>query len=185
MPGQPDNNGDEDYVHFDGSGLWNDLCPSFCVPNLGLIELPPETRASYMAFGTSCPGPFGTTPNLFAPPGQAPVIGSSSFLRVAGLPLSVTIPVFIFGFSTDFATSPAGTYALPLELGILGWPGCFQFVSMNDLAYTITTSGFVEHSITLPLYPFLAGMQFHAQALVLYAGGPVAATNAVTATAGW
>ena len=141
--------------------------------------------ASYAPFGLGCPGPSGATPTLFAPPGEAPVIGASSLLRVSNLPLSVTVPVFIFGFSTTQATGPAGNYPLPFDLGVLGWPGCSQLVSLNDSVYTITTTGSADHTVTLPPFAFLAGLQFHAQSLVLYSGGEVAVTNGITATAGW
>ena len=141
--------------------------------------------ASYAPFGLGCPGPSGATPTLFAPPGEAPVIGASSLLRVSNLPLSVTVPVFIFGFSTTQATGPAGNYPLPFDLGVLGWPGCSQLVSLNDSVYTITTTGSAEHTVTLPPFAFLAGLQFHAQSLVLYSGGEVAVTHGITATAGW
>ena len=141
--------------------------------------------ASYVPFGSGCPDPSGATPTLSAPPGEAPVIGASSLLRVSNLPLSVTVPVFIFGFSTTQATGPAGNYPLPFDLGVLGWPGCSQLVSLNDSVYTITTTGSADHTVTLPPFAFLAGLQFHAQSLVLYSGGEVAVTNGITATAGW
>ena len=142
-------------------------------------------QAAYTPFGVGCPDPSGTTPTLTALAGQVPRIGTSSTLRVGSLPQVPTIPVFILGFSNTVASGPAGNYPLPVDLGILGWPGCQQLVSVDDSIYTITTNGFVDHVVTIPPYAFLAGMQFHAQALVLYTPMGVAVTNAVTGTAGW
>ncbi|MEZ6036731.1 MAG: hypothetical protein R3F29_04580 [Planctomycetota bacterium] len=141
--------------------------------------------ASYAPFGGGCPGAGGVTPTLVAPAGQAPIIGAASTIRVESLPLAVTIPVFIFGFSTAYATGPSGNYPLPADLGGLGWTGCQQLVSLNDTVYTITTSGFADHQVILPQLAFLAGLQFHVQGLVLYSSGEVATTNGLTATAGW
>ena len=141
--------------------------------------------ASYVPFGVGCPQPGGATPNLYAPAGEAPVIGTSSVLRVDNLPTTVVVPVFIIGFSTTYSTGPGGNYPLPLELSALGWPGCYQLVSLNESVFTITTTGSADHTFTLPNYGFLAGLQFHVQVLVLYDGGDAAVTNAITATAGW
>jgi len=183
-PGQPDNSGNEDYVHYLGNG-WNDLCPNNCAQHAGCIELPTLWPATYVPFGTGCLGAGGIVPDLYAPPGEAPRIGSSSTLRVDGLPTSVTVPVFILGFSTTQSTGAGGTYQLPLDLAVLGWTGCAQLVSLNDSVFTITTTGYADHTITLPPIAQLAGLQFHAQTLVLYSGGAVAVSNAITGTAGW
>ncbi|MGK0302064.1 MAG: hypothetical protein ACI89X_002946 [Planctomycetota bacterium] len=141
--------------------------------------------ASYTTFGAGCQDPNGQVPSLAAVAGDLPRIGTSSRSRVSNLPLSVTIPVFIFGFSNSQGTGAFGNYPLPQDLGILGWPGCDQLVSLNDSIYTITTSGYADHTITIPAFPFLVGMQFHAQALVLFRPGGVAVSNAVTGTVGY
>jgi hypothetical protein len=95
------------------------------------------------------------------------------------------VPIFILGFSTTFDTSPAGSYPLPLDLGILGWSGCQQLVSINDTALTITNTGVASHTVSIPAIPLLAGLQFHAQALVLYSPSGVTVSNGITGTAGY
>ena len=162
------------------SGQWNNQS-NWVRP--GIAERGPP--GSYTTFGIGCVGPNGLVPDLQALPGQTPAIGSSSVIRVSNLPLSVTIPVFILGFSNSHATGAYGNYPLPLDLGILGWPGCDQLVSLNDSIFTITTTGYVDHTVTIPAFPFLVGMQFHAQALVLYTPSGVAVSNAVTGTVGY
>ena len=182
---QPDNSGNEDFVHYHGDGLWNDLCPSNCQEHFGLIELPTDQPATYSSFGSGCSGPNGVAPSLFAVSGEGPRIGSTSYLRCADLPLAVTVPIFILGFSNTFAVGPAGGYPLPQDLAPLGWPGCPQLVTLDDTTFAITTSGSVDYAVAVPPLPFLAGVQFHVQALVLYTPTGVAVTNGVTGTAGW
>ncbi|MFT7535145.1 MAG: hypothetical protein ACI85K_001096 [Hyphomicrobiaceae bacterium] len=134
---------------------------------------------------SGCPGPNGVAPTLSALPGEVPRIGAASSIRVSNLPLTVTIPVFILGFSNTQGSAPGGVYPLPLDLGILGWTGCAQLVSLVDSIYTITTAGYVDHTITIPAFSFLAGMEFHAQVLVLYAPTGVAVSNGLTGTVGY
>lgn len=153
------------------------------IDNVSVTRLSPI--AAYVPFGNGCPDSSGTTPSLLPPPGQAPRIGTTSKLRVAGLPLSPTVPVFVMGFSNTLASGPGGSYPLPIDLAVLGWPGCSQLVSVDDSHYAITNAGFVDHSFTIPAQPFFAGLTFHCQALVLYTGGAVAVSNGITATAGW
>ena len=152
---------------------------------LAVSGAPMQPVASYAVFGSGCQAPSGQVPSLAAVAGDLPRIGTSSRLRVSNLPLSVTIPVFILGFSNSQATGAYGNYPLPQDLGILGWPGCDQLVSLNDSIFTITTTGYADHTVTIPAFPFLVGMQFHAQVLVLYAPSGVAVSNAVTGTVGY
>jgi hypothetical protein len=150
---------------------------------------PTAMSASYSVFGAGCPGPYGTTPILSAPAGSLPRIGSQSTITVSNLPIGILcVPVFVLGLTNQFDTGPGGVYPLPLDLGILGWPGCQQLVSINDTAYYITSSAGswqATHTVTIPPLPLLVGMQFHAQALVLYHPTGVAVSNGITGTAGY
>jgi hypothetical protein len=153
---------------------------------LAVRGTPNTPLASYTPFGSGCPGPVGSSPTLFAVPGSRPRIGASSTITVNNLPTGVVcVPIFILGFSTTFDTSPAGSYPLPLDLGILGWSGCQQLVSINDTALTITNTGVASHTVSIPAIPLLAGLQFHAQALVLYSPSGVTVSNGITGTAGY
>lgn len=55
-PGQPDNQGNEDFVHYLGNG-WNDLCPANCPAHMGCIELPVAAPSSATTYGAGCGTP--------------------------------------------------------------------------------------------------------------------------------
>ena len=148
---------------------------------IGLPRLP----ASYSTFGSGCVGPTALVPTLAPVVGDVPRIGTSSRLRASNLPPTVTAPVFVLGFSNTYAVGPGGGYPLPQDLAPLGWPGCEQLVTLDDTTLAITTSGSVDYVVVVPPFSFLAGVQFHVQALVLYSPSGVAVTNGVTGTAGW
>src|SRR5690606_2732618 len=135
--------------------------------------------------GSGCLGPNGQSPVLGAISGDVPRFGSTFHLRVSGLPLVVTIPLFVFGFSNTQASGAFGLYPLPQDLGVLGWPGCDQLVALDGSFYTITTTGYADHSVAIPSFSILLGLEFYAQALVLYAQAGVAVSNGLTGTVGY
>jgi hypothetical protein len=192
-PGNPNNGStiDEDAAHLFGTigGLdqwkWNDETASFANILRPLIELPVlATPAWYAQFGSGCPGPNAAAPVLAGVPGEPPRLGTTSRIRVSNLPLAVTVPVFVLGLSNTWDSGPPA-YSLPLDLGFLGWPGCAQLVSDDVSAFAITTTGYADYSILVPQSVPLIGFTFHAQTLVLYSGGGVAASNGVTGTVGF
>lgn len=141
----------------------------------------PRDLGDAAPYGAGCVGPNGLVPVLAAVPGEAPRPGTTSHLRVTNLPLTLTIPVFVVGFSD--AWDPDG-YPLPLDLGILGWTGCSQLVADEILYWEITTAGQADQPITIPAgYPL--GFTFYVQALVLYTPDGVAMSNAVTGVVGY
>ncbi|MBM3961481.1 MAG: hypothetical protein FJ306_06220 [Planctomycetes bacterium] len=97
----------------------------------------------------------------------------------------VTVPVFMFGFDNAMNHGSSTSYPLPFELGVLGWSGCQQWVSLDLKEFAITTTGSAQHTVQVPFLPPLVGWSIHAQALVLYHQGSVAVSNAVTAAVGW
>lgn len=142
--------------------------------------------ASITPFGQGCLGPYGQTPTLAAAPGSLPRLGRPCTFVVGALPVGlVTVPVFVFGFDNAMNHGSGGSYPLPFDLGLFGWPGCQQLVSLDLTAFAITTTGSAQHTLQVPFQPPLAGWSIHAQALVLYHAGGVAVSNAVTATVGW
>jgi len=184
-PGEPnDYMGAQDFGNIGvcAAGSWDDGGVELLA---GVIELPAIHHATYMPFGSGCAGPTGVVPSLSSVADGVPQIGTTSYLRCADLPLAVTVPIFILGFSNTYAVGPAGGYPLPQDLAPLGWPGCPQLVTLDDTTFAITTSGSVDYAVAVPSLPFLAGVQFHVQALVLYTPTGVAVTNGVTGTAGW
>lgn len=194
--GEPNGGTIENVVHLClpwGAGTadstWNDapnISSPWGVPSRGIMEVSALLVADYAPFGIGCLGPTNMTPLLASVAGETPRIGSTSHIRVSNLPTGViNVPVFVIGFSNSFDTGPAGQYPLPLDLGILGWPGCNQYVSLNDTVYYITTTGTADHAVTIPPFPFLAGMSFYAQVLALYHPTGAAVSNGLIGTVGY
>jgi hypothetical protein len=188
-PGQPDNGGgNEDAAHLWGSNAgsnqwkWNDETDTFSGILRPLIELSNLAGASFVQFGSGCPGPAGV-PALAGVVGEPPRVGSTTRIRVSNLPVSVTVPIFVLGLSNTQDPGPPA-YPLPLDLGILGWSGCSQLVSDDVVSLTITTSGIADYTLGVPMNLALVGFAFHAQALVLYSTSAVAASNGVTGVVG-
>lgn len=193
-PGEPTNGmGIEDWVHLGlpWSGpqaypFWNDSpngSTSYGWVCRGIIEATSLTTATYAVFGNGCPGPSNQMPMLSGVPGEEPRLGTTSRIRISNLPLSVTVPVFVLGLSNTQDPGPPA-YALPLDLGIIGWPGCSQLVSDDVSAFAITTTGQADYTIAVPMHLGLVGFEFYAQALVLYSTGGVAVSNGVTGIVG-
>ena len=163
--------------------LWNDETESFANIVRPLIETPTLTPASYATFGSGCSGPTGVIPTLAGVSAEPPRLGSTSRIRVQNLPNSVTVPVFVLGSSNTMDPGPP-SYALPMDLAILGWPGCQQLVSDDVFDFAITTTGQADYAIAIPSNANLMGYEFHAQVLVLYSPAGVATSNGVTGTIG-
>lgn len=142
--------------------------------------------AAYTPFGSGCLGPNGLVPSLAGVPGEVPRAGTTSHVRVTNLPATATIAVFVIGLSNSW--DPDG-YALPIDLGVVGWPGCPQLVADQGISYAITTTGEADQGISVPAgYP--PWFAFYVQALVLYQNPPnppyaAAVSNAVAGIVGY
>ncbi len=143
--------------------------------------LPPS--ASYTPFGTGCLGPNGQVPRLTAAANELPAIGTTSHLVVDQLPAALALTVFVLGFSNTWEAS-AG-YALPLDLGVVGWPGCDQLVSTEVMVAVPTLTGEADYALTWPMNAGLAGFTYYAQALVVYVPTGAAVSNALTGVVGY
>ncbi len=188
---EPDNaNGDQDY-----GGLWRipggvgggwGWCDSGSGGGLAAIievaQLSPA--ASYVPFGAGCSGPGGLVPALDGVVGEPPRIGTTTRMRVTNLGPLLTVPIFVLGMSNTVA-SDGTPYPLPFDLGVLGWTGCDQLVSMDATTFTITTTGQVDYSLLVPMGSTLAGFVFYVQVLALYHPTGVAVSNGLTGTVGY
>jgi len=143
-----------------------------------------SSPASYTQFGAGCNDPFGGTPSLAGVSGGEPRLGTTSWMRVSGLPASVTVPILVLGTSNTMDPGPPA-YELPVDLGPLGWPGCQQLISDDVLLYEITVTGQADFAMDIPLQVSLIGYQYHAQAFVLYTPSGVAVSNGLTGTVGY
>ena len=187
---EPDNNGDQDFgalwripVGVGGGWGWADSGDG--VAYAAIIELSQAVPAAgYTSFGSGCLGPTGIAPTLDGVASEPPRIGSTTRVVVSNLPSVVTVPIFVLGISNTDASGSA-SYPLPFDLGVLGWPGCQQLVSLDATAFAITTTGQAESLIPIPNVASIAGFEFFMQALVLYHPSGVAVSNGLVANVGY
>ncbi|HEX5050403.1 MAG TPA: hypothetical protein VFZ65_01395 [Planctomycetota bacterium] len=142
-----------------------------------------EGPSSYTAFGAGCLGPNGLVPALAAVGGELPRLGTISHIRVSNLPMNLTVPIFVLGTSDTMDPGPP-SYALPFDLGVLGWSGCQQLVANQAAFAAATFTGQADYAMTVPLNVTLLGFRFFAQAIVLYLPTGVAVSNAVRGVVG-
>jgi hypothetical protein len=143
-----------------------------------------SSLASFASFGSGCVGPTAQAPLLTGVATEPPRVGATARMRASNLPLAVTVPIFALGLSNTHDQGPPA-YPLPLDLGLVGWPGCAQLVSDDVISFAITTSGIADYALAVPMNLVLVGFTFHAQALVLYSPSGVAASNGVTGIVGF
>jgi hypothetical protein len=135
------------------------------------------------SFGSGCTGPNALVPSLAGTGGALPRLGTTMQFRVANLGGGFTVPVLVLGLSNTVSAGPPA-YALPFDLGGLGWPGCQQLVSLESTTATVSFGNEVDFPLAIPLTAALAGFQFHGQAIVFYQPTGTAVSNGVTAIVG-
>jgi hypothetical protein len=111
----------------------------------------------YGWFGPGCAGTMPVAQNVAA---TQPRLGQALSVTIDNLPLNVAF--FLLGFSRT--ASPFGP--LPLDLGLLGAPGCSGRVS-PDATTVIAGPGTAMWSLGIPNTASLLCTQFYTQALVL------------------
>jgi hypothetical protein len=142
-----------------------------------------EPSATVTSFGAGCPGPNSQVPSLAAVPGELPHLGTTFHFRVDNLPASFAVPILALGLSNTVAAGPP-PYALPFDLGVLGWPGCQQLVSLDATFATASFGTHVDFPLAIPLVVALLGFTLHGQAIVFYPSNDVAVANGVTVVVG-
>lgn len=140
--------------------------------------------AAATSFGVGCAGSNGVP--ALAPQGQ-PVLGTIFQIVASNLPGGSPLVIGFFGMSR----TSWGFYQLPVELGPQGMPGCFLLVAPPPpgiIVSSFASGGQCAWSYSIPLAPFLAGLEIYFQALVpdSMAGNPLGATvtNAIRARLG-
>jgi len=111
---------------------------------------------AFNIFAAGCPGSAGITHIDAAPPR----VGMTT--RVVIKPLPQKAALLVFGFSNT--TSTLGS--LPLDLTVLGLPGCLGRVSLDFTASVRSASSSATWSLAVPNVPALAGVIAHCQAIV-------------------
>ena len=118
-----------------------------------------STQATFDSFGTGC-SLGSATPELTAVANSRPQIGSALRLEVSPAGSQV---LFVAGLSD--ATYPGGS--LPLDLSLLGMPGCELLTSIDFTSWQTPVADRATTAIAIPLRRDLIGQQFFAQALVV------------------
>jgi PKD repeat protein len=115
--------------------------------------------AGYGFFGAGCAGTLGITHVLNA---NQPVIGGTVTLNLDNLEFGIA--VMVLGLSN---TLSGGAIPLPLDLGILGAPGCPLRVSLDATDTVVGTGTTATWSFAIPSNPLLLGFQLYNQAAAL------------------
>jgi hypothetical protein len=136
------------------------------------LAIGPTPVATMLTFGTGCPGS-----NLLAP--VLGFTGPPALGATFGVTLANALPnagvLLIIG--TSRVADPLGS--LPRDLGIIGMPGCSQYVDLMITAFTLANgAGAAQLNITLPGNPIFAGTRLPMQWLCLDAlANPFGATT--------
>lgn len=147
-----------------------------------LWEFTPPHVPAWSAYGLGCAGSAGV-PSLVARAGSVPALGATFVLRAANLPARAGSAVLLQGLRFD----TLGGRSLPLDLGVLGMPGCDLWLAPEPAISTLVAHGGnrVDLSMRIPADPRLAGLLFSSQVLTLdpaAPGGVGAVSNAGIAT---
>lgn len=141
-------------IAYDGTGDSADDWYIDATPTLGG---PNDVGDAYL-FGIGCPGTAGV-PVLQKAPGSRPFVGSTFDMRVAPLPVA----------ALPFALGLLGVtpFPLPVDLTIIGMPGCLAYASQDLILPAALGPGFATISLSIPAATALVGSVFYIQAAVL------------------
>lgn len=114
--------------------------------------------ARFESFGQGCAGAMAAPE--FSPI-MLPVTGQTYLMQINNLPLSAAFHVL--GFNNQ--VSPLGN--LPLDLGIVGAPGCKLRVRPDNVMFLGGSQNSAVFALPIPSLPSLVGMRFFEQAAAL------------------
>ena len=144
-------------VHFGGSA------PAGTNNETWLFTSPTAVIPTYSKFGNGCAGPIGTPTNQ----STGARIGQNFVVDVGNCP-TPELALFYIGVSNT--TSSLG--ALPIDLGLLGAPGCFARISPDISQFGFGATGLVSFSTAIPNDPYFLSVSIYTQAF------PFSASNA-------
>ncbi len=114
--------------------------------------------SSYAVFGAGCAGTFGVPGNTA---NVSPRIGGTTVITVTGMAQNVGL--FMIGSSnTMWNAAP-----LPIDLGIVGAPGCKLRVSDDIDMFIVGSGNAARLSLSVPNSTVFLAIQFYTQCLVL------------------
>ena len=119
----------------------------------------PCRLAGYWVFGAGCIGTNGVPSNTAS---AAPQIGTTFAISFGNLP-APELALVLFGFNNTMS----GLGPLPLNLSVIGAPGCFVRVSPDITAFQSGAFGSTHYSLIVPNTYGLVGLSIFTQALVL------------------
>ncbi len=117
------------------------------------------STAGYGWFGQGCAGTLGMTSIVAS---TQPQIGGALSTTVDNLPFGIAI--MVIGVSN---TISGGAIPLPLDLGLLGAPGCPLRVSLDVTETLIGAGNTANWNFSIPAQPALMGYRLYNQAAVL------------------
>ncbi|MCA8971418.1 MAG: hypothetical protein KDC95_16615, partial [Planctomycetes bacterium] len=137
--------------------------------------------ASYMPFGSSCPGSSGIAVHAGGP--RLPWVGDTADLSLSG-----AVPTSAAAFVLGLSDTTWGALTLPIDLTVLGATGCSLYASM-DVVVAVPTSATGTASIAIKIPPIasLSGARFFTQFFAFDIAANslgMTLTNAVTGTIG-
>ncbi|MGE3174620.1 MAG: sorbosone dehydrogenase family protein [Planctomycetota bacterium] len=131
--------------------------------SVGSVRRVRPTGAAFAPFGQGCAGT--AAPPVLQATG-APQLGATFQLTVTGLRPQEPWAVGMLGFARD----RIGPAPLPLDLAVVGMPGCAGWIEPDRLELLAGAGGLAPWSLPIPLDPALSGFAIFAQALVADAG---------------
>jgi hypothetical protein len=127
-------------------------------------------RPGFATFGLGCPGAGA---QLSAR--TLPALGTTFTLDAIGLPVSGLVSVLLGTSNLTWGALP-----LPLDLGLIGLPGCSLYTSVELATGVPNNAGTATWSVPIPNDPSLRGLTFFDQVLV-NAAGALSLSNASSA----
>jgi alpha-tubulin suppressor-like RCC1 family protein len=124
-----------------------------------IVRLGPPS--SYVRLGTGCAGSMAATRLV---PLDTPRIGAVLEVALDNLPADLAV------LFTGLSTTSSRFGPLPLELSVLGMPGCAAYVSDDAVTVVAGSGNRARFTLAIPNAPNLVGLPFHQQALVLDPG---------------
>ena len=115
---------------------------------------------SYTPFGAGCAGVVGV-PELRAVAGSRPGLGLAFAQSILNVPSNIAIA------SLGFSTSSSGGIPLPLELTVVGMPGCTMWIDPAQSTFLFTATTTATVSYVIPNDPFFFGLPFFTQGWAL------------------
>jgi PKD repeat protein len=133
-------------------------------------------------FGNGCAGSLPAT-RLWPGYGERLLLGTTTNVWVDNLPLNA-------GFVTiGFSHTSSVFGPLPIDLGVLGMPGCKGYVSPDATSFLLGANQQAAFALSLPNYAGIAGILLHMQVLVIDPGvnqfGAVISDAAAGLTGSW